>query len=241
MNKISAIYVSILALIVAVVALVMCINCCANKAGGNVEEVLTNNPELIVKAMQNYEQKQREEAQAQAQKMVMDNLDALNNNSADGIIANPNGKITLVEFFDFNCGYCHKIYPAIKAIGDKNPDVKVIAKSLTFVAPSSKYAAKAALAAKEQGKYAEVYHALFETNGALDEAKVDEVVASTGVDMEKYKADMNSAKIEQALNAMADLASKIQVNGVPTLVLNGKIVQTLDESVIQSEIDAARK
>lgn len=240
MNKFNAIYVSLLALVVAIVALVMCIICCSKEKSVNVEEVLTKNPELIVNAMQNYEQKMREQAQEQARKMIEDNLEALNNNPDDGVLGNPKGKVVLVEFFDFSCGYCHKIYPAIKSIVAKNPDVKVVAKSLTFVSPVSKYAAKAALAAKEQGKFAEVYTGLFEADGQLSEAKVDEVVAAAGVNMEKYKADMNSAKVEKALNDMSELAGKIQVNGVPTLIIDGKVVQTLDESVIQSEIDAAK-
>lgn len=74
----------------------------------------------------------------------------------------------------------------------------------------------------------------------MTEAKVDEIAVLSGVDLEQMKADMNSPKIEKALNDMSDLAGKINVTGVPTLVLNGKVVQTLDEAVIQSEIDAAR-
>ncbi len=241
MNKNNAMFVAVLALVVAVVALVMCIICCSKNKGANVEEVLNNNPEIIVNAMRNYEQKVREDAQKQAQKMVEDNLEAINNNPNDGIIANPEGKIVLVEFFDYSCGYCHRIYPAIKSIAAKNPDVKVVAKSMTFVAPVSSYAAKASLAAKEQGKYAEAYTALFEVQGPLTEAKIDETLAKLGLDMDKLKADMNSDKVNNALNDMSALANKIQVSGVPTLVLNGKIVQTLDESVIQDEIDAARK
>lgn len=241
MNKNNAMFVAILALVVAVAALVMCIVCCNKNKGANVEEVLNNNPEIIVNAMRNYEQKMRDDAQKQAQKMVEDNLEAINNNPNDGVIANPDGKIALVEFFDYSCGYCHRIYPVIKNIAAKNPDVKVVAKSMTFVAPISSYAAKASLAAKEQGKYAEAYTALFEVQGALTEAKVDEAMAKVGLDMDKLKADMNSDKVNNALNDMASLANKIQVSGVPTLVLNGKIVQTLDESVIQEEIEAARK
>ena len=239
MNKVNAIYVSIAALIIALVALVMCIVCC-NKKGGNVEEALNNNPEMIVNAMQKYEQKMRDEAQAKAQQMVMDNLEALNNHPGDGVMGNKNGEVVLVEFFDFSCGYCHRIYPAIKSIMAKNPDVKVVAKALTFVSPVSKYAAEAALAAGEQGKYQEVYTALFEVKGPLTEAKVDEAAVKAGVDLEKLKADMKSQKVQNTLNDASELAGKIQVNGVPTLVLNGKIVQTLDESVIQSEIDAAK-
>ena len=190
--------------------------------------------------MQNYERIAAEEAQKQALKLIKENVDALNNNPADGVMGNPNGKVVLVEFFDFSCGYCHRIYPAIKAVMAKNPDLKVVTKIMTFVSPASQYAAKAALAAKEQGKFAEAYTALFEVEGGLDEAKIDAAMASVGLDMDKLKADMESAKISQALASMSELAGKLQINGVPTLVLNGEVVQTLDESVIQGKIDAAR-
>ncbi len=241
MNKINAIYVSITSLVLSVIALIMCTVCC-NKGGdaSSIESVLSDKPELVVNAMQNYEVKMREEAQKKAQKMIEDNAEALNNNPNDGIIANPDGKITLVEFFDFSCGYCHRIYPAIKAIAAKNPDVKVVAKIMTFVSPTSGYAARAALAARNQGKFAEMYTALFEAKGALTEAKIDELAVLAGVNLEKLKADMNSDTVRQTLSDASDLANKIQVNGVPTLVLNGKVVQTLDENVIQQEIDAAK-
>ena len=240
MNKINALYVSLVALVVAIIALVMCIVCCnrGGKAGSSadVEKILADKPELIANALQLAEQKRIEAAQ----QAIKDNMDALTNNPNDGILGNPDGKVVLVEFFDFSCGYCHKIYPAIKNVVAKNPDLKVVAKSMTFVAPVSKYAAKAALAAKEQGKFEAVYKGLFEAQGPLTEAKVDEIAVLSGVDLEQMKADMNSPKIEKALNDMSDLAGKINVTGVPTLVLNGKVVQTLDEAVIQSEIDAAR-
>ena len=241
MNKINALYVSLVALVVAIIALVMCIVCC--NRGGNagssadVEKILADKPELIANALQLAEQKRIEAAQQAAAQAIKDNMDALTNNPNDGILGNPDGKVVLVEFFDFSC---HKIYPAIKNVVAKNPDLKVVAKSMTFVAPVSKYAAKAALAAKEQGKFEAVYKGLFEAQGPLTEAKVDEIAVLSGVDLEQMKADMNSPKIEKALNDMSDLAGKINVTGVPTLVLNGKVVQTLDEAVIQSEIDAAR-
>ena len=240
MNKINAVYVSLAALVAAIAALVMCIVCCSKDATVNVEEVINEKPEIIINAMQNYEQKMREEAQKKAQEMIMSNIEDLNNNPNDGVLGNPDGEIVVVEFFDFSCGYCHRIYPVLKNIIAKNNDVKMVGKSLTFVAPVSQYAAKAALAAKEQGKYAEVYSALFEIKGPLTEAKIDEAAVLAGVDLEKMKTDMNSEKVNKALQDIADLASKIQVNGVPTLVVNGKVVQTLDEAVIQREIEAAR-
>ena len=144
MSKINAVYVSLLALLVAVVALVMCIVCCANKSN-NVEETLNNNPEMIINAMQKYEAMQRENAMKAAEEALAQSADALYNNAADGVVGNPEGTVTLVEFFDFSCGYCHRIYPVLKNIVAKNADLKLVVKPLAFLSPMSQYAAKAAL------------------------------------------------------------------------------------------------
>ncbi len=240
MNKINSVVISVVALVIAIAALVMCILCCNKNKPVDVAETLNNNPEIIVNAMQNYEQKMRENAMAQAQKLIDENIDAINNNPDSPVVGNKDGKVTVVEFFDFSCGYCHRLYPTLKNIIAKNPDVKVVLKELSFVAPVSNYAAKAALAANNQGKYAEVWEALMTNNGPLTEAKVDELAVKAGVDLEQMKADMNSDKINQIMKDTSELAAKIQVNGVPALVINGKMVQTLDEGVIQSEIDAAK-
>ena len=240
MSKMNSLYVSLLALVVALVALGMCIHCCAQKQSLSVEETLNNNPEIIINAMQNYEQKMREQAAAEAQKMIEANLPALNNDANTPFIGAADAKTVLVEFFDFSCHYCHKVYPAVKKIAEANPDIKIVFKQMTFVAPISQYAAKAALAANEQGKFFDAYKAIFEFEGRPDEAKVDELVASTGVDMEKLKADMNSAKINNALSSINDLAGKIQVNGVPALFLNGKQLQTIDGAEIQRQIDSVK-
>lgn len=238
MKKINAVYVSLLALVVAVVALVMCIVCC-NK-GSNVEQALNDNPEMIINAMQKYEQVQRENALKEAKELLAQSADELYNNENDGFLGNPEGKVVLVEFFDFSCGYCHRIYPVLKNVVAKNADLKLVVKPLAFLSPMSQYAAKAALAAKEQGKFAEVYSAIFEVKGPLTEAKIDEAAVLAGADLEQLKKDMESEKVNKTLSDVSALASKIRVNGVPTLVLNGEVIQTLDEGVLQQAIDAAK-
>ena len=241
MNKINAVYVSLAALVIAVITFVMCICCCSShKQGADVEKTLMAKPEIVMNALHAYEDQQREEALRKVEDTVKSRADDLYNRADDGVIAHPDGKIVLVEFFDFSCGYCHKLYPALKEVIAKNPDVKVVAKPMAFLSPTSRYAAQAALAAKEQGKFAEVYAALFETQGRLDNAKVDEIVTSLGLDVEKLKKDMESDKVKNTLNSVSDLASALQVTGVPTLILNNKILQTLDASVIQEAIDAAK-
>ncbi len=240
MSKLNSLYVSLLALLVAIAALALGIHNGAQRESLSVEETLNNNPEIIINAMQKYEQKLREQAEAEAQKMVEANLPALNNDANTPFIGAADAPIVLVEFFDFSCHYCHKVYPAIKQIAEANPDIKIVFKPLTFVAPISKYAAKAAIAANEQGKFFDAYNAIFSFEGRPDEAKIDELVASTGVDMEKLKADMASDKVNNTLNSINDLAGKIQVNGVPALFLNGKQLRTIDGAEIQRQIDSVK-
>ena len=239
MKKINAVYVSLAALVLAVIALVMCILCCCCKKS-NVEETLMNKPEIIFNAMQKFEAQQRENAEKEAQKLMQENAEALYNNANDGVLGNAEGKIVLVEFFDYSCGYCHKVYPVLKNVIAKNADLKVVAKPLAFLSPMSTYAAKASLAAKEQGKFAEVYSAIFEIKGQMTEAKIDEAAVLAGADLDKLKADMNSEKVTKVMNETSDLASKLRISGVPTLVLNGKIVRALDEATLQKAIDAVK-
>lgn len=240
MNKLNSLYVSLVALVVAIAALVMCVFCCCGNKGAMVEEALNNNPEMIINAMQKYEQKMRDEAQAQAQKLIMDSIEEVNNDADTPFVGNQDAKVVLVEFFDYSCGYCHRLFPGLKAVIENNPDVKVAFKALTFVSPVSEYAAKAALAANMQGKYIEMHNGLFQVNGRLTEAKVDEVAAQIGLDMDRYRADLGSERVRNALKKNAELANKIQVNGVPALILNGTMLQTIDGNVVQDALNEAK-
>lgn len=247
MKKINAVYVSILALVVAVVALIMCIMCCSKKSAvpavvseEGVMAVLTNNPQMIIDALQRGEAKRQEEARAQARKLVAEYIDEINNYEASPVIGNEKGEITVVEFFDFACGYCHKLAPTLMNILEKNSDVRLVLKPLFFLSPQSQYAAKALYAAGEQGKTKEFYMNIMENPGQLTETKIDELAVKAGVDLEKMKADMNSAEIAKAMTDTSALAEKIRVTGVPTLVVEGNMIQTLSESDIQRAIDEAK-
>ncbi len=259
MNKINAIYVSLLALIISVACAAMCLTKC-NKAAPvaetaapvapvapaasmdveTIKTVLNNNPEIVFNAMQAYQIKQEEERQKAAAIKIKQNIKEITDYEGAAVVGNPNGSVTLVEFFDFSCGYCHRLYPALKNIVAKNNDVRLVLRELTFLGPVSDYAAKAALAAKEQGKYQELWSAMMENDGALSEAKIDELAAAAGIDVAKMKADMNSEKVNKTIQDTADLANSIEIRGVPTMILDGQILQTLDEGEIQRRIDAMK-
>jgi len=243
----NSLYISVLALVVSVLTAFCCFfGCCEHKAkipavtGLDVAELrvaLENHPEMIISALQRYEQVQREAQLQEASRLFKTNIEALNNNANSPFVGPKDAKIVLVEFFDFSCGYCKRLAPAVEEIVKKNPDVKVVFKPITFVSPISKYAAQAALAASEQGKFMEMYTVMLGAEGRLTEETINAMAEKIGLDMKKFKADVTSEKVQNAIKEVSDLANKLQIRGVPTLVLNGTQIQVVDEAGIQAEID----
>ena len=242
----NSLYVSLLALAVSAGAVFMATKNCDEKAAPvattvsekEVAAILENNPQMVVSALQKFEQMQREEEERQAAKLFLENMEELQNDANTPYVGPKDAKVVLVEFFDFNCGYCKRIANTMEKVVKNNPDIKVVFKPLTFL--GSKPIAQAALAANEQGKFLEVYKAFLNNPERLDEAKINEIVEKSGLDMAKFKADVASEKTQKTIDAIARFGNKVQVRGVPSLVLNGKKLNTIDYEGIQAAINAEK-
>lgn len=243
-----SIILSTVAIILAAVAVYSTCKCKApaeTAAAGVSQEqlanLLTQNPKIIADAMQAYEQLQREEAQRQREEALLAHADEINSEADAPFVGPKDAKVTVVEFFDFTCGYCKKLSSSMEKVVADNADVKFVFKPLTFVAPISKYQAQAGMAAHKQGKFMEFYKEVMDfSNGLMKEADVDAVAEKIGLNMDKYKADLNSSEVSSALNKISTLAQSIQVNGVPTVFVNTKHVQAMSPEPIQEAINAAK-
>ncbi len=247
MNK-NSLYVSLLALAVSAGALVIATNKCGEKKEAaapvvsetQIAAMLEKNPQMVVNALQKFEEQQREIEEKESAKLFLEHIDELNNDATTPYVGPKDAKVVLVEFFDFSCGFCKRIAEAMDIVVKNNPDVKVVFKPITFVSPISKYAAQAAIAAGEQGKFMEVYKVLLTSSEALDEEKINALVEKEGLDMKKFKADVNSEKTLKVIENAANLANKTGVRGVPSLVLNGKKINTIEAEGIQAAIDVLK-
>jgi len=239
MNKSSSFFVSLAALVLSVAALTMCFICGSKKDENKaVEEALMAKPEMVIEAIKKYEQNMREAAAAKVQELVDANISELNNDAETPFVGPENAKVTVVEFFDYNCGYCRGLFGGLKTVMEANPDVKFVFKPLSFLSDVSVAAAKAVLAANKQGKFMQMHNAFFTVNERLTKEKIRSIAEEQGLDMAKFDADVASSEIEQLVGKMSGLANKIQVNGVPVLFINGKMLQTLDGNEIQSAINS---
>lgn len=164
---------------------------------------------------------------------------------------NPNGTISIVEFFDYQCSHCITMAPAIESIIKTNPDVRVVYKDIPIRGPISEIAARAALAANKQGKYSVLSHALLTSDKLLTEATILEIAKNSGINVKKLQNDMGSKPIYQQLDANIELAKRLKLMGTPAVFIGKTNATELERLVyvpgemsvgeLQSTIDKVRE
>ncbi len=201
--------------------------------------VLEENPEIIVNALQKYEQKRHEIEAIKMDALSTMHLDKLNSDKGLPYVGPKDAKVTIVEFFDFSCGYCKKISPLIKQIIENNPDIKVVFKPLTFVSDISKYEAEVAFVANEHGKFMDFYTNIMNAK-VKTKADVDDIALKIGLYKSDIEKGVKSGKFNKTLNEVSELTTTLNIQGVPTLFINGKRINTMDYFAIQEEIDKSK-
>jgi len=205
----------------------------------DLADVLSQNPKIVADALQAFEQQQREEQERAAAELIAKYAGEISSEANVPFIGPKDAKVTVTEFFDFSCGYCKRLAPELEKVIADNADVKFVFKPLTFVSPVSSYQAKAGFAAFNQGKFLEFYKGVMEGDAGSEDA-VDEIAKNAGVDMNKFKADVASDEVAKHISDVAAFASKIQVNGVPAVFINGKQAQGRSATELQADINAAK-
>jgi protein-disulfide isomerase len=183
-----------------------------------VHDYLTKNPEVVMQALQALQRKQFEKTKKRfdhtrqaAPKFSKELFHAPN----DPMAGNPEGTVTLVEFFDYQCPHCMEMLPVTEALVKDNPNLRIVYKEFPIFGANSQLASKAALAAAKQNKYNEVRKALLNAKTRLDHDKIMAIVKSTGVDMAKLKKDMTSPDVKKQLAQNDMLARKLRLIGTP--------------------------
>ena len=151
--------------------------------------------------------------------------DRLFDDRLDPIFGNPDGNVTVVEFFDYRCPYCRKVTERLLATVKRDGNIRLVFKELPILGSRSDYAARAALAAKNQGRYLDFHRALMRSNGRLTRKRVLSIANSVGVDTVRLRADMQSPEIDDAIAANRDMARKLGIGGTPAFVIADRTVR----------------
>lgn len=201
-----------------------------------VREYILENPEIIEEALVILTERERTAAAQRTKDVITANFDALYNNEGDPSIGPADAEITLVEFFDYRCGYCKRSIDWVQDLpAAYDGRVRVVFKELPIFGGISETAALAALAAGKQGKYNEFHIALMKlkSNDDLTDAKLDEIARSTGVDVKIMRADMRSLGLRQQLAEMKSLGRALGVDGTPGFFLGDTYVSGADTARIE--------
>lgn len=188
-----------------------------------VKEVLLNDPEIVMEAVQKLREKQKVEADKKTREAIAANKDALYNDPSSPIIGNAkDADVTIVEFFDYHCGYCRHILPVITQIVKDDPKVRVIFKEYPILSDDSVVAARAAIAASRlsKDKYFAFHTGLMGVQGKYDEKAFIDIASKAGVDGAALIKEMAKDDVGVTLDKSRKLGEAIGVTGTPALIMN---------------------
>lgn len=189
-----------------------------------IEEYLDQNPQVVVEAFQKYQVMQEAEKQAAVARELAVIRSALENDPTSPVIGNPDGDVTVVEFFDYQCGFCKRMFPKVLKGVNADGNIRWVLRDLPTLGPISRTAAKASLAANKQGKFFEFHQAMMTNNDRLeDEDDIMDIAKKAGLDVKQLEKDMASPEVEKILSDNAQLAQKVQTQGVPNFIIGNYI------------------
>lgn len=192
--------------------------------GAIVREYLLQHPDVLMEVSQELERRQQLAEEEQRKVALTANAAEIFRSEGDFVAGNPDGDVTMVEFFDYNCPWCKKSMPVLKSLLESDKGLKLVLKEFPILGEGSEYAARAALASRAQGKYWEFHTALYEHEGKIDENAVDQIARSLGLDIAKLKADMASPKITDVVSHNRQIAQTLGISGTPAFVVDTKVI-----------------
>ena len=196
-----------------------------------------------MQALQSLDQRQREAEAAQARQVLKTRADDVFRDKQSPVGGNGQGNVALVEFFDYNCPYCRQMAPIMDQAVADDPQLRIVYKEFPILGPDSMFAAKAALAADRQGKYAAFHKALIGSRTRVTEAVVLKIAAEVGLDVPRMQADMQQPDNQAVIDRNTELAQALRITGTPGFVAGDQIfpgatdLATLKKLIEQARID----
>jgi protein-disulfide isomerase len=193
---------------------------------GIIHNYLLANPEVITEALTELQRRRDAAEQAAQVKIIEDSAASIFASQNQVVLGNPDGKVTLVEFFDYNCTYCRHAEADIKKLIADDPDLRLVLKQFPVLGPGSLEAAKVAVALRltAPDKYAPFHDAMLEEPGQTNGDKALAVAVSVGVDADTLKAKLDSDEVKTAIRESFDLASKLSLTGTPSFVTHQEVI-----------------
>jgi len=207
-----------------------------------IHDYLQQHPEAVMNALKAAQQQADDARAAAAKKVIVAKRDELLHDPNSVVAGNPNGDVTLVEFFDYRCPYCKAIEPSLEALIKEDGHLRVVYKEFPILGPPSVVASRAAIAARQQGKYNAFHDRMMALKGAIDTDTVMMVAEASGLDVAKLKHDMTAASVGQIIQRNYALADALGIDATPALVIGDQLTMgAVDIDGLRQLIADARK
>ncbi|MBN8528854.1 MAG: thioredoxin domain-containing protein [Caulobacterales bacterium] len=235
--------VGVAALALSVVALGLAAAPWFGGMDGRVRAYLLSHPELLEQMVQARQAREDDQRVETINAAVAANPGLLAPDPRDPAFGPADARVTVIEFFDFRCPGCKAVTPDFLRLMRAHPEVRFVFKDWPILdhqgEPISQLAARAALAAHQQGKYLAVYEALLR-EPALDKAAIERILAANGVDLAQAETVINAPETTRHLTDIHTTASALHLVGTPTFFINGKTTATIDPAEVGRMIEAAK-
>ena len=209
-----------------------------------MRDYLVNNPEILVEVQAALEIRETEAKKFAQVDTIQSAKDLIFNASYDGIFGNPDGKVTVVEFFDYNCGYCKRALGDMDKLAADHKDVRFVMKEFPILGPDSQKASVVSMALRTLApeKYGEFHRQLLGSQGRATEAGALRIATALGVDEARLREEMKNPAILAAFRETYELATKLAITGTPSYVIGQEVVfGALGHEVLTEKIETARK
>lgn len=207
-----------------------------------VRQYILDNPEIIAEAITRLRARDRIAREDTQRRALKDNAARIYSNPLTPEMGNANGDVTVVEFFDYQCGFCKRVFPVFMKVIKSDQNLRVLMKELPVLGPVSRFAARASAASKMQGKFFEYHVALMELRGRLTEQRVIKTAGAVGLDVKQLVKDMADPAIDRYIEDTLELAQALGINGTPAFLFGDKMVPgAIEEKRMRALIAAERE
>jgi protein-disulfide isomerase len=189
-----------------------------------VEQYIRAHPEVIEQTLQALQVKREAEERERVRNLIATKQAELLNDPNSPVSGNLDGDVTVVEFFDYRCGYCKRVAGAVSQIQKDDPNVRVVYKDYPILGEASVLAARAALASKAQGKHVAFHEALLASKNELTQETILKIATAVGLDTERLNTDMQAPSLEGIIEGNRALARELGINGTPGFIIGTELV-----------------
>jgi len=208
-----------------------------------VKDYILNNPEQIIEAIQSLRQREKKEKQENIKSNLIKFKNELLNDADTPVGGNKNGSVTIVEFFDYRCGYCKRVQPDLIKLIASDKNIRFVFKEFPILGPQSVTASKAGLAAwiLDKAKYKAFHKATMGAKGVLSKSRVMTFAANAGYNVDALQKVMSTPQIDTILEKTFILAKALDINGTPAFVIGDQVIRgAVDLKTLKSLISKAQ-